>query len=645
MAGSGVATTILGVKLLILISEATEKRNLLFANYADPSPEATSGIYSRRLFWWLNPLFRLGFRNVVNDDDLFAADRDLLSKSLEVRFNKHWTKRRFLRPICISCRTLISCSGEKYPKKHTLVWVMFRTMLSPLAASVLPRLALTFFRFMQPLLINNITKLVNEPDSDSASNRGWGLTAAVGLVYIGLAVMDGAYQHKANRMTTMVRGSLVNVIYSQTLDLSITTLDESAAVTLMSSDVERICEAIKSIHNMWSSPLEIALAIWLLQKQIGIALLGPLIITIIAVSGPFLISQHIGRAQMTWMAGIQTRIDTTAKMLNAMKGLKMLGLNSKISGIVSRLRLDEVAKSLKMRKLFVVMIAFGNMSDIFAPGAAFAIYVIRAIFNGQTLNVTSAFTALSLIALLVAPIRAIVFTIPPLIAAVGCFDRIQSFLSSSTKRDHRMLVSSPQNPKDTTDMLSILPISAPSNSDIELDHLTPRSNLSSSPATIRTKNLQLAWNDEGTPVIDDLTVDFQPGDLTMVVGEVGCGKTSLLQGLLGETPSSKGNVYIDRAHAAFVGQVPWIQNKSIRSNIIGVSVLEPDWYATVLHACALDTEIEALSEGDSTNAGSAGTALSGGQRLRVVSRELLYMILHPLTFVRHSLELCILDNQ
>lgn len=522
---------------------------------------------------------------------------------------------------------------------------MFRAMLGPLAASILPRLALTFFRFMQPLLINNITKLVSESDSESASNRGWGLTAAFGLVYVGLAVMDGAYQHKANRMTTMVRGSLVTAIYSQTLDLSVTSLDESAAVTLMSSDVERICEAIKSIHNMWSSPLEIALAIWLLQKQIGIALLGPLFITIIAVSGPFLISRHIGQAQMTWIAGIQTRIDTTAKMLNTMKGIKMLGLSSKISGIISQLRLNEVAKSLKMRKLFVVMIAFGNMSDIFAPGAAFAIYVIRATVNGQTLNVTSAFTALSLIALLVAPIRAIVFTTPPLIAAVGCFDRIQSFLSSSTRRDHRMLAPSPQSSADATVRLDTLPLNASANSDIELEDLTPRSKADSSLATIHVRNLQLAWNEDSAPVIDDLTLEFQPGGLNMIVGEVGCGKSSLLQGLLGETPSSKGNVYIDRAYAAFVGQVPWIQNKSIRSNIIGVSVYEPDWYATVIHACALDNDIETLSEGDSTNAGSAGAALSGGQRLRVVSLVLLHIMLHPLIFDRDSLELCILDNQ
>ncbi|PVH74356.1 ABC transporter-like protein [Cadophora sp. DSE1049] len=608
LAGNGVASAILAVKLWLLISEAIEKRGLLFMPYASPSPEATSGLYSRGFFWWLNPLFRLGFSNVVNDSDLFSADEDLLSRSLESKFSHHWANR------------------SKRPQKHTLVWVMLRTMLKPLAASVPPRLAFTFFRFMQPLLIRKIIELVGEPDSESADNRGWGLTAAVGLVYLGVALTGGAYQHKANRMATMVRGTLVNAVYAQTLDLSITSLDESAAVTLMSSDVERICESLISIHYIWSSPIEFALAIWLLSREIGISLLGPLFVTGLAISGPLLISGRMGNAQKAWIERIQTRIDSTAKMLNSMKGVKMLGLSAKMSSIITQLRLDEVAKSLKMRKLMVAMITFGNMSDIFAPGAAFAIYVIVATVNGQTLDVTSAFTALSLIALLVAPIRAFVFSAPPLIAAISCFDRIEKFLSSPTKKDHRMLITDLQ--AQTKSAVKSLPTSEnlTIGSDIELDEITPVKTANSSPAAISVKNLTLAWSDteEDNIVINDVTFDVQPAQLTMIVGPVGSGKSSLLRGLLGEAPSSKGNVYINQAHASFVGQNPWIQNDTIRNNIIGVTAFEPEWYSMVLHACALDSDIDLLSGGDGTLVGTGGAALSGGQRLRVAFSRAVY---------------------
>lgn len=75
----------------------------------------------------------------------------------------------------------------------------------------------------------------NEPDS-----IGWGLTAAFGLVFTGLALANGSYNHLTYRFVTSTRGILVSMIYSKTVDLSITALDESAAVTLMASDTGSI---------------------------------------------------------------------------------------------------------------------------------------------------------------------------------------------------------------------------------------------------------------------------------------------------------------------------------------------------------------------------------------------------------------------
>jgi ATP-binding cassette subfamily C (CFTR/MRP) protein 1 len=93
LAENRIASGILAVKVMVLITEAMEKRRLLSAPYNTLSPEATSGLLSRGFFWWLVPLFRLGFRNVVFEDDLFAADEDLLSHSLEKRFSRHWANR------------------------------------------------------------------------------------------------------------------------------------------------------------------------------------------------------------------------------------------------------------------------------------------------------------------------------------------------------------------------------------------------------------------------------------------------------------------------------------------------------------------------------------------------------------------------
>lgn len=76
-----------------------------------------------------------------------------------------------------------------------------------------------------------------------------------------------------------------------------------------------------------------------------------------------------------------------------------------------------------------------------------------------------------------------------------------------------------------------------------------------------------------------------------------------------------------------------------------MSIFEPEWYTKVFHACAYDTDIETLSEGDSTKVGSAGTALSGGQMLRIVRWVFLTMSLLLLTLDRHLLEPFIPDNR
>lgn len=186
-------------------------------------------------------------------------------------------------------------------------------------------------------------------------------------------------------------------------------------------------------------------------------------------------------------------------------------------------------------------------------------------------------------------------------------------------------------------------LSTPVNSDIELQEITVASSATSSKSSVRVRNLKLSWSEEATPVIDDVSLEFQQGQLTMIVGPVGCGKSSLLKGILGEVPSTKGLVYIDQAHAAFVDQSSWIQNTSIRNNIIGVSDFEAEWYAKVVHACSLDTDIETLPEGDSTKVGSAGTALSGGQKLRIVC-NFLHLNIYLLILDRHLQEPSIHDR-
>jgi ABC-type sulfate/molybdate transport systems ATPase subunit len=73
-----------------------------------------------------------------------------------------------------------------------------------------------------------------------------------------------------------------------------------------------------------------------------------------------------------------------------------------------------------------------------------------------------------------------------------------------------------------------------------------------------------------------------------------------------------------------VAQIPWIENATIRSNIIFGLPDDPARYRSVLEACALEKDLEALTDGDMTEVGANGINLSGGQRWRVTFARALY---------------------
>ena len=127
------------------------------------------------------------------------------------------------------------------------------------------------------------------------------------------------------------------------------------------------------------------------------------------------------------------------------------------------------------------------------------------------------------------------------------------------------------------------------------------------------------WKDDEPPVVQNINLAIPRSQLTIIIGPVASGKTTLLKAFLGETPSFKGFVHVSTLDFSFCDQTPWLQSQTIQKNVIGFAQLDPEWYHSVLHACALDEEVSLLPHGDQTMIGSNGMNLSGGQKQRLVS--------------------------
>lgn len=214
---ASVCSATLAIKVIIAITEAMEKRKILVSQYKNVSPEATSGLYGRAFFWWLNKILGIGFRRVIQDSDLFPVEDEISSTRLKKRSQSLWEKANKSRP-------------------HVLFWTTLNTNRTVLLLGVFPRICLIGLRYAQPFLLSRTVEFV---DSEQADNIGWGLAGAFFVVFLGTAVVGAFYSHMSYRFITSLRGTLITMIYAKTVDLSITALDESAAMTLMSNDTGR----------------------------------------------------------------------------------------------------------------------------------------------------------------------------------------------------------------------------------------------------------------------------------------------------------------------------------------------------------------------------------------------------------------------
>ncbi|RUS21137.1 P-loop containing nucleoside triphosphate hydrolase protein [Endogone sp. FLAS-F59071] len=147
--------------------------------------------------------------------------------------------------------------------------------------------------------------------------------------------------------------------------------------------------------------------------------------------------------------------------------------------------------------------------------------------------------------------------------------------------------------------------------------------------------------DEARFALRNIDVQFPLGELSIICGPTGAGKSSLLSALLGEMDIISGRVLLPRNpisapkivdistgfvknSVAYVSQTAWLQNASIRDNILFGLHMEKDRYERVLEACALKRDLEILDDGDMTEIGENGITLSGGQKQRVSLARAVY---------------------
>ncbi|KAH8799341.1 putative multidrug resistance protein [Xylogone sp. PMI_703] len=598
-------TLTMGARALVLTLESQEKTKRLKQPYTQYPPEATRGILDRSLLWWLNPLFIKGYRTLLTLDDLYPIDPDLSSQMLRENAQKIWDRR------------------SKPERRYSLPLACARCLIWPILRIAPPRLFLIGFTYAQPFLISTTISYVEEPRLRENSNNGLGLIAAAFFVYTGIAICTVGYNQQLFRSITILRGILVGLIYNKTLISPDGLNDDSAAVTLMSTDIDRIAVAMQSIHEIWGRLIEVAIGMWLLEKQLGAVCVIPIIIIIISGVANSQMANIMSIKQKIWNGAIQRRISMTATMLGSMKNVKMMGLSRFMVRNIQNQRIHELNMATGYRWMNVNTNVVSNCPLIFAPVLTFIAFVIRAKISGSSsLTTNKAFTALSIITLVTQPAAQLISAIPNTFACLGCFERIQKYLLSPKRNDQRQILE-PPNRSDYSSLSSI------SKDDIAFQDLQTKTPFRSDTSIVAVSLRQLSVRPapEAEIAIQDISLHFNIGTLNMVTGPVGSGKSTMMRAILGELPYDSGAVIVSSVSMSYCSQTPWLLNASIKQIIRGLdwgSATNEEWYQTVLHACALDQDIVQFPQGDESIIGNRGLTLSGGQKQRLALARALY---------------------
>ena len=132
-----------------------------------------------------------------------------------------------------------------------------------------------------------------------------------------------------------------------------------------------------------------------------------------------------------------------------------------------------------------------------------------------------------------------------------------------------------------------------------------------------------------TNTLKNINLTISKGEFVCIIGEVGGGKSSLLYAILNNLIQVPGKnneqtKLIVNGSIAYVSQTPWIQNETLRNNILFHEEYDEHKYNEILKISELESDLAVLQGGDLTEIGEKGINLSGGQKARISIARALY---------------------
>lgn len=559
-------TVITVLKATALALESVTKTRWITWDKTKHGPEDYIGIFGIATYFWLTPLFRTAGSKVITMADLPELHDTLKATS-----------------VMDSCNAKIDYS--KLSGKYSLAIALARAAGMDLFLMFFWSLPTIAIGVLQPLLLFSVVTYLGELPNRS-KNDGYGIIGAAIFIYLGAPFFDSVSTYYKAIFMSKVRSALINAIYRKSITLNASASDDSKAMTLMSSDMENIKFMLNMAENLWVPPIQCGLALWLMYRQTGVAFVSCVVLALITIVSGSLAARIIKPWQGKWMVQMEKRVGKTSTVITGLKGIKLAGLADAIERSILSLRHVEIgiANSFRRRVVTTYFVAL------------FARQLSGPVTLAFSSNYSPAamFATISYTDLVSLPLVIFFQFLPDMAIGLNAIKRIQDYLSTEERVDFR-------------------------------EHCH---NSNADSHAIEIISGSFGWAEDGEPVIRNLNAEIFPG-ITIVVGPVASGKSTLCRALLGETRTSEGILRLHRnaERIAYCDQSAFLVNSTIKENIVGFgSDIDEARYQMAVRAAMLGPDLEVLEKGDMSKVGSNGITLSGGQKQRVSIARAVYTL-------------------
>lgn len=433
-------------------------------------------------------------------------------------------------------------------------------------------------------------------------------------------------------------------------------------INLLSNDVGKFDIALCFIHDLWKGPVEAVFLGYFIYREIGVS--G--IIGMAFVLGFIPFQAYIGKKAAQFRLRTAKRTDVRVRFMNeiiqGIQVIKMYTWEKSFALMVDKIRKKEINM---IRGSSYIRAAICSLNLI----SRFAIFLslVSYVYFGNVITARKVFIVSSFYNILnLSMVHFWPLAITCCAEAYVSIKRIQKFLLTSELKP-QCIEEEINNEKKSNGQLKVNNVEEEDKNYYKKNYRNELVEEISELLTRRTvdescdqkgiifRNATAAWSLEQPKItgIQSINLEVHSKKLCSIIGQVGSGKSTLFQVIIGELDLDEGSIEIN-GKLSYAGQEPWLYESSIRNNILFVEEYDEKRYNEVCKVCALERDFDLLPNGDATICGERGISLSGGQKARVnLARAIykkadIYLLDDPLSAVdthvgKHIFEKCIRD--